>query len=203
MADELGPWEPLSPAEVAGMFGRMTAPWWIAGGWAIELFLGRPVRSHADIDILLLRRDQHWVHELLPGWDIQAADPPGSLRPWPAGETLPAEVHDIWCREHPGGPWRLQFMLDVTDGEDWVSRRDARIRRPVASLGLRTEDGLPILAPEIQLFYKAKGLRPKDSVDFEAALPHLDTAARHWLDSALAMTAPAHRWRAALAAAPR
>jgi Aminoglycoside-2''-adenylyltransferase len=199
MADDLGPWEPLSPAEVAGLFEPMPAPWWIAGGWAIELYLGRPVRSHADIDILLLRRDQHRVHEALPGWDIQAADPPGSLRPWPAGETLPVEVHDIWCREHPGRPWRLQFMLDTTDGEDWVSRRDARIRRPVASLGSRTEDGLPILVPEIQLFYKAKGMRPKDQADFDAALPHLDETARRWLDTALAMTAPEHPWRAALA----
>jgi hypothetical protein len=199
MADEDAPWDPLRPSEVADLCRAVTAPWWIAGGYAIELFVGRPVRTHADIDILLLRQDQQVVHDVVAGWDVHAADPPGTLRPWPAGEQLPTEVHDIWCREKPGGPWRLQVMLDVAIGDEWVSRRDARIRRPVGSIGMHTADGLPFLAPEIQLFYKAKGLLPKDQVDFDAAVPQLDRSARRWLDDSLAVTAPDHPWRAALA----
>ncbi|NYH89197.1 nucleotidyltransferase domain-containing protein [Actinopolymorpha rutila] len=198
MSTDLGPWEPMSVEEVAGLFDRLTTPWWIAGGYAIELFVGRTFRSHGDIDVLLLRRDQAKVHEVLRGWDIHAADPPGTLRLWLAGETLPESVHDIWCREHPDGPWRVQVMLDVADGEEWVSRRDPRIRRPIASLGLRSADGTPFLVPEVQLFYKARGARPKDETDRAAALPALDPEARRWLDDALALTAPDHPWRAGL-----
>lgn len=197
--DDLGPWEPLSPAQVAGLFTEVRSPWWIAGGYAIELFVGRAYRDHGDIDVLLLRRDQGVAHDVLPGWDVQAADPPGTLRPWPVGERLPTYVHDIWCRETRDTPWRLQFMLDEADGDTWQSRRDDRIRRPVASLGV-VIDGVPVLRPEVQLFYKAKSLRPKDEQDFAAALPLLDAEARGWLDEALEVTAPEHPWRTALAA---
>ncbi len=198
MGNELGVWEPLSPETVAGLFGRLTTPWWIAGGYAIELLVGHTLRSHGDIDVLLLRRDQQKVHEILDGWDIQAADPPGTLRPWYAGEWLPVGIHDIWCREHPDGPWRVQIMLDEADGDEWRSRRDPRIHRPIASLGLLTEQGIPILAPEVQLFYKSKRKLDKNEIDFEAALPLLDADARRWLDNSLAMTAPNHPWRKAL-----
>ena len=199
-ADDLGPWEPLVPAKVAALFARMTAPWWIGGGHAIELFLSRTSRSHADVDVLLLRRDQHEAHRFLPGWDIQAADPPGTLRPWAAEETLPTDVHDIWCRERPGGPWRLQFMLDEVDGDEWVSRRDDRIRRPVSSIGLRTADGLPIISPEIQLFSKAafarRTRRTSTPCSPTSTPPHVDG-----LDDALALTESDHPWRKAIAEA--
>lgn len=32
-------------------------PWWIAGGFAIELATGRAIRPHDDIDVGLLRSD--------------------------------------------------------------------------------------------------------------------------------------------------
>jgi hypothetical protein len=117
------------------------------------------VREHADIDVLVLRRDQLMVQQALAGWQCQAADPPGSLRPWRPGELLPLGVHDIWCRPGPASPWRIQFMLDECVGTDWVSRRDRRIRRPVDGLGSITDEGIPYLAPEVQLFYKAKDPR--------------------------------------------
>jgi Aminoglycoside-2''-adenylyltransferase len=123
------PWEPASPAEVAGFFGGCPARWWIAGGYAIELAVGSPYRGHGDIDILLLRRDQLAVQKALPGWEWHAADPPGTLRPWKPAEQPPASVHDIWCRPGPAEPWQLQIMLDESSGEDWVSRRDQRIRQ--------------------------------------------------------------------------
>jgi hypothetical protein len=190
-----GSWKPATPAEVAEIFSGCQARWWIAGGYAIELAAGRPIRGHVDIDVLMLRRDQLAVQQALPGWQWQAADPPGSLRPWLPGERLPAGVHDIWCRPGPSEPWRIQVMLDESAGPDWVSRRDPRIRRPVAGIGLRTAGGLPYLAPEIQLFYKANGRRPKDETDFAAVRPALAPAQRRWLRAALSLAyGPEHPW---------
>jgi hypothetical protein len=155
------------------------------------------------VDVLLLRRDQQLVYEVLPGWDIHAADPPGRLRPWQPGEVLPEGVHDLWCREAPTAPWRLQVMLDESDGDRWHSRRDRRVALPVTALGRRTPLGWPFLAPEVQLFYKLTGseVRAKDSTDVEAALPLLDVAARRWLDRALDVVRPEHPVRERLAAA--
>lgn len=199
---DLGRWEPLTPPQLVALFRRheIQQPWWIAGGYAIELFVGHTIRLHADIDVLLLRRDQRVVHDVLAGWDIQAADPPGKLRPWTAAEILPEHVHDIWCRENASAPWRLQFMIDAADGQQWHSRRDRRVTRPVGLLGCRTREGWPYLSPEVQLHYKAKPVdqRAKDEIDFAAALPHLAEPARRWLDHALSLTDPAHHWRNAL-----
>lgn len=188
-------WDPLPPEEVAARFSQASVPWWIAGGHAIALAVGHRFREHADTDVLLLRRDQHTVQEVLPDWEWWAADPPGTLRPWRVGESLTAGVHDIWCRPGPAEPWRLQFMLDESEGDEWVSRRDARIRLPLAQLGRRTAEGLPHLTPEVQLLYKAKGLRPKDEEDFAAALAVLDADQRWWLAEALELIhGPHHPW---------
>jgi hypothetical protein len=167
--------------------------WWLAGGYALELAAGHQWRDHGDIDVLLLRQDQLSAQRALAGWEWWAADPPGTLRPWQAGETLPPAVHDIWCRPAPG-PWRIQVMLDESAGEDWISRRNPGIHRPIATLGHVSASGTPYLAPEIQLFYKAKGLRPKDEQDFAEVLPVLDAGQRNWLRVAVNSTCGDHPW---------
>lgn len=189
-----GPWEPATPTEVRGLLVGLSVPWWLAGGYAIELAVGRPLREHADIDVVMLRRDHLAVQGALDGWQWWAADAPGVLRPWCTRECLPAGVHDIWCRSDADQPWRIQIMLDEFDGEDRMSRRNPRLRRPVATLGPSSRDGIPLLAPEIVLFYKAKAPRAKDEVDFTAALPLLDADQRRWLGHAIADTYGAHPW---------
>ena len=59
---------------------------------------------------------------------------------------------------------------------------------------LWARDGITYLQPQIQLLYKAKGLRAKDQLDFDSTLPHLDEARRHWLRDSLQRTLPGHPW---------
>jgi hypothetical protein len=91
-------------------------------------------------------------------------------------------------------------MLDEAEGPQWVSRRDPRIRRPIASLDGGTADGVTYLTPEIQLFYKAKGARPKDEQDFDKALPVLTGPQRAWLRDAIELVHGDHPWAHRLAA---
>lgn len=86
MPPDPGPWEPMTPAEVVDLLAPMDRPWWIAGGWAIDLHLGRTTREHGDIDVLILREDQLVLQQVLDGWDLHAADPPGAL-PRPRDEA--------------------------------------------------------------------------------------------------------------------
>ncbi|MEU7894202.1 amino acid transporter [Nonomuraea sp. NPDC049152] len=189
-----GVWEPAPLAEVVELFQRLDVPWWVSGGYAIELAVGRAYREHADVDISVLRRDQLAVRRLLAGWDVHVADPPGSLRPWPVDEVLPVEAHDIWVREDVERPWRFQLMLDEAETGEWIYRRDARIRRPIASVGV-AHDGFVRLTPEVQLLFKAKGRRLKDEQDFTEVLPLLTEAQRVWLDEALEIEFGTHPWR--------
>ncbi|GAB3440110.1 nucleotidyltransferase domain-containing protein [Actinophytocola sediminis] len=191
-------WEPASLGEVVALFSGLSVPWWVAGGHAIELAVGHPIREHGDIDVLLLRRDQLAAQQALAGWEWWAADPPGVLRPWRPEETLTPQVHDVWCRPNSRQPWRIQLMLDESHGTDWVSHRDARVRRPITALGRTSADGTPYLTPEIQLFYKAKEPRPKDEMDFTTALPHLTVTQRAWLHRAITDTYGQHPWLPAL-----
>jgi hypothetical protein len=193
-ANDLGRWEPLLPEAVRDLLAGVDAPWWVAGGYAIEYAVGEPFRPHGDVDVLMLRRDQLEAQRALPGWELWAADPPGQLRPWLPGEVLPLAVHDIWCRPTPDSPWRFQFMLDESEGDEWVSRRDSRIRRPIAGIGRVNADGIPYLVAEIQLLYKAKGARPKDEQDFAMMAPRLDAQQRQWFRDSMTIAYGTHPW---------
>lgn len=178
-------WDPLSVEEVKNVFAPFAQPWWIAGGWAIDLFLKRQTRHHEDIDILIRRSDQLNLQEALREWDLWAADPPGTLRPWRRGEFLGKGLQDIWGRKSSRDPWQFQIMLFDTDDEDWIFKRDESIRRTLTSITLLDSVGNKYLAPEVQLLYKSKSLRPKDQQDFENTLPHLSFEQKTWLKKSL------------------
>ena len=199
MTQDHGNWAPLSVQETAELLSSLSVAWWIAGGQAIDLFVGRETRLHGDTDVLIRPDDQLVVQRHLAGWDLHKTKQPG-LAPWPDGEFLGPPVNDVWCRRTSGSPWQLQFMLLDTDGEDWVFRRDRAIRGPMDGLGRRTPEGVPYLAPEIQLLYKARSeVLEKDAADFANAVPLLDASARDWLLRCLERRFPAeHPWISAL-----
>ena len=163
-------WDPLSVDEVKNVFKPFKHQWWIAGGWAIDLFLGKQTRKHEDIDVLIRRDDQLEVQKLLAGWDLWAADPPGTLKSWPKGEFLGKGLQDIWGRKSTKDTWQIQIMLFDTENEEWIFKRDESIRRSLNSITVKTNEGTSLLAPEIQLLYKSKSLQSKDQQDFENAL---------------------------------
>lgn len=195
--NDLRLWVPDRPEAMVKVFAKAEFPWWIAGGYAIELAVGHELRLHGDLDVLVLRRDQANAQEVLAGWDLYVADPPGQgkLRPWRPGELLEQPLHDIWCRRTPEAPWSVQLMLDEAEGTQWVSRRAPQVRLPIEQVGRTSATGIPYLAPEVQLFYKAKATRHKDETDFAAALPLLDASQRVWLAEAIRVIAPNHPWR--------
>lgn len=194
-------WKPLSPKEVAALFRPAPFRWWIAGGHAIEHFVGQPLRSHGDIDILVLRKDRASLRAFLADWDCWAADPPGQLRPWPPGEGLPLAVNDVWCRGNDQ-PWRFQVMLDDSEGDLWRSRRCSLVLKPLDELRAEDSADIPFLVPEVQLFYKAKSPRPKDILDLQAALPKLTRQQAEWLRDAIRTAyGPSNEWLNLLEAA--
>lgn len=128
-------WDPLRPVEAAKLFDGCPVTWWIAGGYAIDAFIGgTDRRQHDDIDVGAFARDQAVVQGHLAGWDLHCVDPPGSPRPWHPGETLEEPIHDVWARERPARPWRLQILLNPGVGETWIYRRDTRVRRRLSEL---------------------------------------------------------------------
>jgi GNAT superfamily N-acetyltransferase len=191
-------WRPLEPGAVPAELGDV-ARWWIAGGWALDLFVGEQTRPHGDLDVVLLRSDQSAVHARLTArrWRLYAAVD-GTLVRWTGG-PLPQRVHDVWCHREGSDAWSLQLMLLDHDGEDWVFRRDRRIRGTLTELGT-TAGELPILALQVQLLFKATSTRrPKDDADATVVIPRLTDDARGWLHGALYRCDDlCHNWLTAL-----
>jgi hypothetical protein len=157
VGDDDLPWRPWSPAEVARRLSGVTATWCVAGGWAVDLHLGRVTREHKDLEIAV-----------------------------PAAEF--AQVRDALD----------DVEFDVV-GAGRRSRRDPGLRRPYRDVVRHTDDGVPYLAPEIVLLFKAKARRPKDEADLASLIPVLDGAQRDWLARSLTVVHPGHPRIAAVA----
>lgn len=186
-------------AAVASAFSVLTIPWAIAGGWAIDLALGRVTRAHHDVDVAVFRDDQASLRAQLPGWTFDMVRD-GARVPWPDGVRLVAPEFEIYAWPPHGDPSSaIEILLDDRAGEDWVYRRDPAVRR-VLSRALRDgPHGVPILAVEIALLYKSKEPRTEDESDFAAALELLDVEARAWLQAAIARKDAHHPWITRLA----
>lgn len=195
---------PLQVQELLWMYGH---PWWIAGGWAIELWLGRELRPHSDVEIAIPRGDQIELRRYMTQFRFtqvvrDGAGEPGE-QPLGMEQVVEPPVHELHARRYSGGGsdplalTRLEVLLnEVADGV-WRYRRDERVTLPLAQFGLTSAAGVPILAPEVVLLYKAgssAGLRGIDEQDFAAALPHLHGQQRAWLRAALELAHPGHAW---------
>ncbi|HUP18207.1 MAG TPA: hypothetical protein VM848_19420 [Acidimicrobiia bacterium] len=80
------------PADIAHLFKDLSAWWAVAGGWAIDCFMGSETRSHADLDIAVLRRDAQLIRQQLVGWDLHVVASPGRLEEWDG--SLLAKSHN-------------------------------------------------------------------------------------------------------------
>jgi hypothetical protein len=185
-----------TPDEVARRLAGVTAPWCVAAGWALDLFRGAQTREHGDIEIAIPAATFPEVRDRFPGYVFDAV---GSGTIWenPTAEAL-AAVHQTWLRDPSAGNYLLDVFREPHDGQTWICRRDETIRLPYSEIIQHTPDGIPFLAPELVLLFKAKHARPKDQADFDGTIPLMNTAQRARLAGFIAQVHPRHRWLAAL-----
>ena len=104
---------------VCSLLSRLTVPYWIIGGWAIDLAVGRVTRDHADVDVMLLERDKRALWDDLPEDEVQIT---GRDR-----ESRRLTLH----RENLLLP--TEVFLAEADGTFWVHRRGAySVKRPTS-----------------------------------------------------------------------
>jgi hypothetical protein len=190
--------DPFAPVtEVAALMADFPRPWFIAGGWAIDLFLERRTRDHEDVDVAIFRRDQRDLRAFLAGWSCEKVVE-GRRVPWPQEEWLNLPVHEVHARRLDGRSRQVEFLLNEVRDDTWVFRRDSRIEQALPKVRRTTGSGIPHLDPSIVLLFKAKAPKPKDVADFELARPHLGASRRRWLGKALETAHAGHPWIARL-----
>jgi len=211
----------LIPRQVKYLMHAYSNPWFVAGGWAIDLFLKRVTRKHKDIEIGIFRSDQLLLHKYLKEWLFkkvkkQSAEKRGQLEEWQETEYLELPTHEIHAtrrlhlnqtlRVCPGTQNRisreystsnlpeLEVLLNERDDSCWIYRRNFQIRRELSKTILYTKTGIPYLAPEIVILYKSKNPNPDDEFDFNNTVNNLGYGPRAWLATSIEITKPGHQW---------
>jgi Aminoglycoside-2''-adenylyltransferase len=181
--------------KVAKLLHEFTSPWFIAGGWAIDLFIGNITREHKDIEIAIFRKDQKILQEYLFEWEFTKVVN-GALEPWNKAEWLELPVHEIYACDKSSKLSTLEILLDECVENEWRFRRNLNISRPLSKIRLLSDIGVPFLAPEIVLLYKAKNPRCKDEDDFNRVRRLINHERRVWLQHAIATCHSGHHWLA-------
>ncbi len=188
---------PLSA--VRALFHDYPSRYWVAGGWALDLFAGRVRRPHGDVDVVVLARDLDEVAKTFTTPRPLVQNPEtGDRRPWAHGEQLTPGPNALVFPDDMH-PCPIQILLAASDGDQWVYHRGrGTIRKPLDEITRTSADGLPYLAPEIVLLFKSRGGRPKDDADFADVAGLLDSHRRRWLLDRIEPRYPEHPWLPAL-----
>ncbi|HEY6738015.1 MAG TPA: hypothetical protein VI076_04135 [Actinopolymorphaceae bacterium] len=185
-----------TPRQVADRLAGVETLWYVAAGWALDLFRGEQTRPHGDLEIAVPARCFPRVRERFSGYVIDAV---GSGRIWEnATADALAATHQTWVRDPASGNYLVDVFREPHDGDSWICRRDETIRLPYGDIILHSPDGIPYLAPEFVLLFKAKRVRTKDQADFDDTVPRMSPARRATLAELLDRVHPGHRWLTAL-----
>ena len=125
-----GLWRTGSPSEVMAWLSCVTVPWWIAGGWALDLFVGAQDRVHGDLDVGVLRSEILDVLAALPLWEFFEAKG-GVLTRLDARNVRPQDQADF-DRVAPqldidARAWLQAALCTVEPGHKWISMLDVRV----------------------------------------------------------------------------
>lgn len=178
------------PHRIDQLLKEYQGNWMIAGGWAIDLYLNKISRSHQDIEIAIPRTEQLQLQSYLANWELRYVQK-GVFFEWENAVFLELPIHEIHGNSEVG---KLEILLNEIEDEKWVFRRNPAIHYPENQLKLISQQGIPILCPEVVLLYKAKINKEKDRWDLQQILPKLSPEKRDWLAWAIQQTHGAHEW---------
>ncbi|MGB2698431.1 MAG: hypothetical protein WBD28_11320 [Candidatus Zixiibacteriota bacterium] len=184
------------PRKVFKLLAGFEKPWFVAGGWAVDLFLGKVTREHEDIEIAIFRCDQLTLRNYLNDWEFKKVIPEPKMHTelWKEDEWLDLPVHEIHAENSSSEISHLEILLNESSNDEWRFRRNPIITRPISMLGTHSENGIPFLNPEIVLLYKAKNPNPWDEADFENIARVLDRDRKSWLKQVIQTCYPGHSW---------
>jgi hypothetical protein len=193
MHPDIDAWQPWDPATFAARMPGADFPWYVAGGWAIDLFAGEQTREHEDLEVAVASSFFSTMPPRFPELDFWVPQGEGELARMTT-ETLAGESHQTWAYDRTARAWRFDVFREPHDGDIWICRRDESIRRPYEELVDHSADGIPYLRPEVVLLFKAKHVRDKDRADLATAWPRMTEAQRDWLRESVARVHPGHDW---------
>jgi hypothetical protein len=190
-------WDAWSPDELSARLSCWNTDWYVAGGWALDLWHGHQTRAHEDLEFVVLPEQIGDCRKSLSELEFFIAHA-GTLTHLSSIATLPSDVWQLWGADIAAGHWRVDMMIERGTPDTWVYKRNPSIRLPRATAIRKCPAGISYLAPVLVLLFKAKHCREKDDFDFQAALPNLDVNEKAALCRWLEQLHPDHVWITAL-----
>lgn len=181
------------PLQIAAVMPGFKPSWFVAGGWAIDLFLEKETRPHQDIEIAIFRKDQIVLHEYFANRILQKIVN-GKPIVWHREEWLTLPTHEIHCLNKTAQLPRIEILLNESNETEWLYRRNQKVRRSLSKVQLESGAGIKFLCPEIVLLYKSKNPQAKDEQDFQSVVKYLDFEQKEWLKVAIEVCNPEHHW---------
>ncbi|PEZ03749.1 hypothetical protein CN326_17905 [Bacillus sp. AFS018417] len=167
-------------------------PWFIAGGWAIDLGIGVVTRTHEDIDICIFREHAEEVFTYFSDWDIYVAIPgEGRVDPCLNLEDIALPRYGLHLYKEQDF---IEILLTDKENDKVLFRKNKTIWMDYKHFVHEDALGRKFIAPEWQLLFKAKEGRIKDEQDFKAYIPYMNEQQKLWLTSALKEQFPSSAW---------
>ena len=191
------------------------------GGYAIELFIGKAVRKHGDIDIsaywderdkiILNMQSLGWrVYELCGGGKVHyITDVANQIKAkrnifcmtsdCEIVSLTPIDEPDMFIVDFdPKGQDKLtfiEFLFNNKDNDCFLYARNHDISLPL-SQAILTRNGVKYLAPEMVLLYKSTDTeREGYQLDYDMAMQAMSVKQKNWFAFALeAMNPDGHKW---------
>jgi hypothetical protein len=167
-------------------------PWWVIGGFALELYAHASWRCHEDVDIAFpcfsAEVARTFVESSLSPITQDGRGDGPDRQPTPSLNGL------RWATV---APLTVHTMISPGDDYAWVYRRDPAVRVPWREAILRCGlHPVPFLAPELVLLLKSRRMSQLDRVDFDHIGPLLPAGERRKL---MGLIPPDHEWQRYLA----
>ncbi|GIO34825.1 MULTISPECIES: nucleotidyltransferase domain-containing protein [Paenibacillus] len=164
---------------IESLMASFQKPWFIAGGWTIDLAVGEATRSHKDMDICIFREDLAYALSFFNDWDINVAIP-GEHRLEPVrhlGDVEPPR----YCLHLFKGAAFLEILLTERSDEQVIFRKDRTVTMPIGDFAMGSLTR-PFVNPAWQLLFKSLSTRPEDEHDFNVYMERSrDRKSKKWL----------------------
>lgn len=184
------PWDAWTPGQLAEGLAGVDLPWYVVGGWALDLWRCGQTRVHEDLEFCVLAAHVPVFLRHFSTFEFWAAVE-GRLVPL---ADAPVGAKQYWAFDPVAGRWRFDMMVEAGDLDRWVYKRDPGLTEARDGMVWRTAEGVAYLSPAAVLLFKAKQCRDKDQEDFDRFAPELSEADRDWLRRQLLRMHPGHPW---------
>ena len=195
-------WDAWSPHELSQRLRDAILPWYVAGGWALELWHEKQTREHEYLEFVALRNDVDYFRTILYDLNLFTVKD-GSIKYLPPSAHLPSDVWQLWGGDMRQGYWRVDVMIEQGTPDLWVYKHDPAISM-VRSDAIRiSRAGIPYLAPTNVILFKSRHCREKDRIDFKRCLQKFSAEEKEQLIGWLDQLNPGHEWITDLQASRR